>query len=196
MAETPDLGSADEILEAFPIEDPAVFSGRRHPRKGEVLWRYEGPDAVDRLEAALPKLKAHGWKSSGPGSNGVDRRPHMRMLRKGDEHVYFQYQENRESRLQRQLWSPRIVNGRPLGELEHHVKGPALDPAVYIHYRHEPSPDELRALVARAEARGGREDLIASLPHEHLVTLGLRKREKRGTGTTPKDAATVDSEDR
>lgn len=127
----PDLGTSSELTAAMKLASPPVFKGRRHARLGEAHWRYEAPDAVDRLEAAVSLLKASGWKP-GAANRGVDGRLHMLRLSRGNEVARFSYEENRETMLQD--ISHRSSNGGPM---ERHVEGPASDPVVWIHYFHE-----------------------------------------------------------
>lgn len=127
----PDLGSSSELTAAMKLTSPPVLKGRRHARVGEAHWRYEAPDAVDRLEAAVKQLKSSGWKG-GVGNRGVDGRLHMIRLSRGNETVRFSYEENRETMLQNIYY--RSSNGGPR---ERQVEGPASDPVVWIHYFHE-----------------------------------------------------------
>ncbi|MEL6907431.1 MAG: hypothetical protein AAFP22_18635, partial [Planctomycetota bacterium] len=181
VADSIDLGTSDEILAAFAIDGPPVFTGVRHQRKGEALWRYAGADATERLESALAALRAAGWESSGRGLDD-DGRPRVRMLRRGDEHVWFQDEDSRRQ------WH-QLPRNRQFDPLDPSAGPEPLEPAVHVHYRHEPNEDELRALVARSEELGVRDALIANLPQEHLVTLGLAERTVDGkpVGATEPD---------
>ena len=127
----PDLGTSSEIRAAMKLKTPAILQGRRHGRVGEAHWRYEAPDAVDRLEAAVSQLKVSGWKI-GNESSGVDGRVHMSRLSRGNEAVRFSYEENRETMLQRIYYSRSRIDG----PMERHIEGPASDPVVWIHYFH------------------------------------------------------------
>jgi len=167
---TVDLGDAISVARAMGVEGPPLLSGRRGVRKGEAHWRCEGPDAVDRLDAALEALCANGWtRDDAIGSRGSGGRTHMAVIRRGDQVVRFTYEENRTGRLQQESWTS--TNGGPQ---VHHVEGPALDPVVWIHYRNEPSASELRALLAEAEREGVRDAWVANLSRVDRETLGLQ----------------------
>jgi len=127
----PDLGSSSEVTAAMKLTSPPVLKGRRHARVGEAHWRYEAPDGVDRLEAAVEQLKASGWQK-GAWNSGVDGRLHMMRLSRGDEAVRFSYEKGRETMMQNIYY--QSSNGGPM---ERHVEGPASDPVVWIHYFHE-----------------------------------------------------------
>jgi hypothetical protein len=176
VAASTDLGTSADALRAMRIEDPPVYAGRRHLRKGEALWRYEGPDAVDRLEAAIAQLQGAGsWEDAGPRSRGVDGRAHLVSLRRGDEYLRFQYHENRVARFQQVSYVSQSTPDGGSTPWTKGVEGEPLDPVVWLYYRHEASAEELLELHARAKALGA--DVLAAfeanLPRSRRVELGL-----------------------
>lgn len=168
---SPDLGDAAVALSAMGIEGAPVFQGTRHSRKGEAMWRLEAPDATDRIEPAIAALEEQGWtRVKDIGSRGVDRKTHLAVARKGRQFLRWQYQENRENRLQREWWTS--TNGGPQ---THHVEGEALPPVVWLHYRNERTVEELQELLGRAEAAGVRQAFVENLNAEQLEELGLER---------------------
>lgn len=176
VAETTDLGTSDEAVRALGVDTAPIYAGRRHLRKGEALWRYEGADAVDRLEAAIETLREAGWQEGAGGhSMGVDGRTHHFTLRRGEEFVRLQYQENRVGRFQSVSWTSTWTPIGGQSPTTKHVDGDPIDPVVWLYYRHEVSAEELGALHARARALGPDQlgAFEANLPLTRAEELGV-----------------------
>lgn len=166
-----DLGTSAAVVAATGLEGPPLMSGYRIGRKGEALWRFVGADACERIDAARATLEDQGWRVHDSGSRGVDGKTHRVILRRGDEFAEWVYQENRETALQQESWTSSQLPDGTWSEQEHHVRGPALPPAIWLHYWHEQSPAELKASMLAAGPDEG--DAILCLPtHQREIVAG------------------------
>lgn len=171
LPSTVDLGAAAEVAAATGLEEEPLMSGCRIGRKGEALWRYIGPDACERIDAARETLEAKGWTVHDAGSRGVDKKTHRVVLRRGDEFAEWIYEENRENALQQESWTSQQLPDGSWGEQEHHVVGPPLPPAIWIHYWHEQSAAELEASMLAAGPK--KRAAIQCLPtHQKELLVG------------------------
>lgn len=162
-----DLDAATQIAAATGLDAEPVLQGARFGRVGEAYWRYEGEDALDRLDRAVETLLAEGWTRLDGGNTGVDGRTHRAFLRRDRTTAEWVYEENRTKLLQEERWTS--TNGGPQ---VHHVEGPLIPPVLWVHAWKSLSDDELLGLAKEAEQQGP--DALEAVAAN--LTTGMRSR--------------------
>ncbi|MEM6705722.1 MAG: hypothetical protein AAF690_23605 [Acidobacteriota bacterium] len=129
---------ADERLELSRLGDQIL-----------VLEEIEG-SVSGWMPGARPSARVLAWmRTRMKSSTGSEKRLHMARPEKDDEAERFFYVEGRSGLLQTESWVS--IDGAPQ---RHRVKGPPLEPAVWLHDFHEPSDAEWRQLGAAAKDAG------------------------------------------
>lgn len=142
------------VATATGLNTPPVLRGVRAGVRGEVLWRYEGNDAVLRLHQAIDELEGQGWTRHPHTSRSPEGEFHRGAATRGTEVVEWIYETARKSILQDVWWSGTRLPDGSWSTPVHHASGPGLPPVLWVHYRNEMGPEQLRSAWSAAQAEG------------------------------------------